>query len=565
MYREIIESPEYMPEPVREQLDFYSGTERGRIYRIYGVRPSPPRKWPGEAATPELVQSLDDPNQWVRLTSQRLLVERRDSSAIPLLRDLVGTTGMLHALYVLESLEALDERLLRDALRDPSGGVREHALRLAERYASLTDEIIRLVDDPDPRVRLQAVLNLGSFSTSEAVSALARATESGDIWFETAVLTASPELHMRIYQRLVGRDDSIGTGLLREMATVIGTRGDADEIAWVLGHPGRNQRRAVLNGLADGFELAGIRRLEYPKGTLDIAALREDDPGASERGYLIWDWSEPAAEAVDSKLPIEQRRLAARRLASALFDDARAPMERLLSGEMEEQMIALETLSAFPRRDVAEIILSNWPHLKARETALRVLSSRQPWLKRLQEAIADGTILARELTPQARLILLENPDPSIRPTARLTARSIVNRDSVLARIGNPETGRAVFHAQCAVCHLGWNALGPDLAGVNNKSRGQLFEAILTPSRAIPGTYESYVAVLDDESIVAGRIVAESPGTLRFRGYEGITTVLRTRIRAIRQSETSMMPDDTASDLSVQELVDLISFLRAVPE
>lgn len=134
--------------------------------------------------------------------------------------------------------------------------------------------------------------------------------------------------------------------------------------------------------------------------------------------------------------------------------------------------------------------------------------------------------------------------------------------SVTDLVGDPDAGRGVFYARCAVCHVGGNALGPDLLGVSNKSKEQLLEAIFAPSRGIPGTYASYVAVLTDASIVSGRIVAESPGTLTFRGFTGDRTVLRSRIRNMRQSSRSMMPNDTAEGLSPQELADLISYLRA---
>ena len=67
--------------------------ERGRIYRIVPAdfkRPKLPRL--GKAKTPELVGSLSRPNGWERDTAARLLYERRDPKAVPLLSNLLANS-----------------------------------------------------------------------------------------------------------------------------------------------------------------------------------------------------------------------------------------------------------------------------------------------------------------------------------------------------------------------------------------------------------------------------------------------------------------------------------------
>ena len=55
---------------------------------------------------------LSHEDGWYRDVAQRLLVERKDDSTIPLLRQLVAAgpseLGRLHALWTLEGLGALD-------------------------------------------------------------------------------------------------------------------------------------------------------------------------------------------------------------------------------------------------------------------------------------------------------------------------------------------------------------------------------------------------------------------------------------------------------------------------
>src|SRR5262249_12686631 len=92
MYRETIEHPWSIPEPIKEHLDLTSGKDRGRLYNLVhdgaGSRRRRPRLQ--RAATAALVPLLADPDAWWRETASRLLVERRDRTAIPLLEDLAA-------------------------------------------------------------------------------------------------------------------------------------------------------------------------------------------------------------------------------------------------------------------------------------------------------------------------------------------------------------------------------------------------------------------------------------------------------------------------------------------
>ena len=82
---------------------------------------------------------LSSTNGWHRQTAQRLLVERQDKAAVPLLKVLAQKSDFpqarLHALWTLEGLSALDPQMVAAALKDTHPRVREHALRLAEDLA----------------------------------------------------------------------------------------------------------------------------------------------------------------------------------------------------------------------------------------------------------------------------------------------------------------------------------------------------------------------------------------------------------------------------------------------
>ena len=134
MYRKIIDHPQYVPEQSRALLDFQAGKERGRIYRIAA------RDWKrdrqsidlGRMSADQLSRTLEHPNAWWRETAQRLLVERRDRTAIPRLRALAreGRTEVarLHALWTLDGLGGLEAADVVRALDDPHPAVRENSV-----------------------------------------------------------------------------------------------------------------------------------------------------------------------------------------------------------------------------------------------------------------------------------------------------------------------------------------------------------------------------------------------------------------------------------------------------
>src|SRR5262245_45295732 len=107
----------------------------GRIYRIeYAGRPKSPKLNLEKATAKELVQALKSDNLFWRLTAQRLLVERGDTSIVADLCALISdkrvdaiglNVGAIHALWTLEGLHQFEtpgKQLSRIPYRDDPGG-----------------------------------------------------------------------------------------------------------------------------------------------------------------------------------------------------------------------------------------------------------------------------------------------------------------------------------------------------------------------------------------------------------------------------------------------------------
>src|SRR5581483_5626050 len=70
MYRETIEHPWSIPDPIKKHLDLTSGHERGRLYELVHSGAAL-RRHPGlsNLSSAELVKALTDPNSWWRETA----------------------------------------------------------------------------------------------------------------------------------------------------------------------------------------------------------------------------------------------------------------------------------------------------------------------------------------------------------------------------------------------------------------------------------------------------------------------------------------------------------------
>jgi mono/diheme cytochrome c family protein len=175
MYRGIIQEANWTKEGsyLRPQIKKYGldkNINGGRIWRLVHDNYKP-RKMPHmlDETPRQLVAHLSDPNGWWRDTAQKLIILRGDRSVIPLLKDLSRSStnplARLHALWTLDGMDAVDNFLLADKLKDEDPRLRAAAVRIAEplirRGDPATLALIRAAgDDADPAVAEQVALSL---------------------------------------------------------------------------------------------------------------------------------------------------------------------------------------------------------------------------------------------------------------------------------------------------------------------------------------------------------------------------------------------------------------------
>jgi glucose/arabinose dehydrogenase/mono/diheme cytochrome c family protein len=193
MYHGILQHRIYMTSYLRKQVEsrnLAEGLGMGRIYRIVpeGTKPLKAHFDLAHENAAQLVRHLRAANSWWRDTAQRLLVERKDPAAIPLLRELARSPaspplGRLHALWTLEGMQQLDRETVLAALESPDDRVTVAAIRLSEKWLAQKDDkgifqkVTALNGAVSPRITLQKALSLGVAESPAAIAALASIAE----------------------------------------------------------------------------------------------------------------------------------------------------------------------------------------------------------------------------------------------------------------------------------------------------------------------------------------------------------------------------------------------------
>jgi uncharacterized protein len=146
----------------------------GRIYRLVweGAKPSRITSLQN-ASTEQLVAALSDPNQFWRLTAQRLLVDGHKTEAVPALEKLLTETGSgaIHALWTMHGLQSLDKKNYRLALLSKDPALRRNAVRALpsdQTGANLLFESA-VINDRNLETRLAAFVALSRIPTTDAL------------------------------------------------------------------------------------------------------------------------------------------------------------------------------------------------------------------------------------------------------------------------------------------------------------------------------------------------------------------------------------------------------------
>jgi putative membrane-bound dehydrogenase-like protein len=604
MYRAVIEHPDFMPPELKNRPDLTLGKDRGRIWRIVPEKHKTKTVRPNlSKATPaELVKLLDHDNAWWRTTAQRLLLQNGVSEKLAQdlyvgLDDFRTPQGQVHAVgLILAGNEVLGRKAAASLLTSPHAAVRQLGLRLAygdgkRPVAPTVGKLLGpedLAEDADAGVRFEAALALAGrlLLADEQNEVLARIALAGidDHWTHLAVAIAAADSPDLLLRRLLTRKESLAGQvtpgrllLTQELAGIVGARRHEHEVAQLLlilrdikGQHTAVYQRAGLVGLAEGMGRRGTRLDDF------LAKMPESERPAVEFATRLL--AEAGQLAVAGKGDPAERLAAVRLLAHAPWKIAQPPLLKLLTEDaaQELRLAAVRALAAQPHPEVAALLLKSWkgytPALR-REVTEALL--RQPErTKALLKAIEAGTVKAGDIDAARSKQLLNHKDPVVRDLAKklLQDNLPAERKEVLAKYqaslklkGDAARGKLIFQKNCATCHrvagIGVD-VGPDISDTRTKTLEGLLVDILNPNAAIDNNYVNYVITTKDGRTLTGMISTETATGITLKRAENQTdTVLRADIEEILSTGQSLMPEGLEKGISVEEMADLLSFLK----
>ena len=304
MYRGVIQHrtfiTDYLEQKIRER-----GLEQpvglGRIYRIvYDSAGAGPVPHLSTLTPSQLVGTLTHASGWWRMTAQRLLIERADTSVAPALRALRLSTDdrvRLHALWTLEGLDAVDTASILAGLRDVSPHVRLAALQIAEpwltRDARIAQAASQRVSDSSLAVRRQLAASLNAFVTAQRstlASTMLMSDNADAVIADFAARTAAPDAVQLLSRLLARRREGLynGPAPIEALAAQIARDSVRASIASAIAVAQRappELRGAVIAGLARGANerRAPIELSGAPKPLLDMVSGADSALASSAR------------------------------------------------------------------------------------------------------------------------------------------------------------------------------------------------------------------------------------------------------------------------------------------
>ena len=599
MYRETIEVAHAIPESIKAHLDIYSGTDRGRIYRIApaDIKKRSLTKF-ANLNSRQLVNLLRHPNGWHRDNAARLVFERNSADAVPFLRQTLTAEApgpaKIHALYLLDDLDALRTDDLVNLIGAPNRSahrttvppaVQEHALRLlAPRLnehpaEELWARLRRLAYfDGDPRTLLQLAFTLGNLNSEKATSVLgylARHSKDDPLINSAILSSVGGRLDRFLMESMVGHVHDTNVLVLTEV------NAQAIELIGRTKNPsGMEFVARLLNSNLPtnkyGMLLAlgkGLRRAKSDFSVIKVNEGRGDlDPPKIIAGLL----KQAANDAIAPPLSVRTNAIAC--LAFSKFSDVDQILFDALkpSQPMAVQVAALKSLDQFSSTTIADQILQRWNTFtpSVRDEAIRIMLRRTAYTIALLKKIEQGSISREAIPFNRRNSLRRHRDPAVQSAVRRVfavtstgsgKEAVTRLRPALSLPGRPANGRRTYEERCQTCHRfrghGY-ALGPDLETIRAWTAEEILLHILDPNLKVEPNQRGYTVDTKDDESYTGLIISESASGITLRMPNGLQQqIARSDISEIRNSGLSIMPVGLEENLDAQGMADLIAFLK----
>ncbi len=593
--------------------------ESGRIYRVRPAESSPVYR-DGDLSVlggDDLIEKFADSNKWVRRRAVLEMGWRGDQTALCRLVSMVRENGSLEALWALNRLGGLDDRLATEWLRHPNPSIRLWVVRLlGDRRASLpigrtnvapfTHALAELVAlaarEVDVQVRSQLAASLRRLDAAVAIPALKELLqhdEDADDPHIPLMIWWAIESHAEDWpqiKRLV-RDPKFWDSLIvrRHIASRLmqryaaaGSPQDLDRCDQLLAlAPNDPSRELLFIGLSRAFRGRSIPLL--PVALNDALADYQRSIGESPLLLGLRQNRSDAVEPAIGAMCDDESELGLRIELATAFGQFRHPpaVEALIrlattAGEPALQRVAIRSLARYDGDTIPSSLIGAFggsisAEHELRETAYRTLATRKEWAIGLLREFEEWRLQADEMPVDVLQRLRTYTDEEVVRAVNATfgepvAVSAPEKLAMIKRLselladasGDPVAGKTHFDQKCGICHQLFGSgkqIGPPLDAY---ARGDLkfwLPAIVEPSLEVREGYESYAAHTVDGRTITGALAAEDGRSVTLRTADGAQVILdRDDLEDLRAIKTSLMPEDTLKELTDEQIRDLFAYL-----
>lgn len=576
MHREVIEHPWSIPDEIKKHIDLNSGNDMGRIFRIVPDKFDSRRGTKvnlADASTEELVKTLGHSNGWHRDTAQRLLYERNDKAAVPMLEKLISgdnALAKLHALGALDGAGSLGESAVLQTMKDADPQVRLRSIKLATGMSSkaggelsgdLIEGVKTLVSDSNPRVRFDAALALTSVPSSVRAPLLAKmaGTDGKSALLAASILSsADDELFAALQGALPVLDGAFAAKLITTCAA--GAKSPVTRAALVAAVATDHPKAHLIRALGEGLQKAGT--------SIDKADTEHK---------LAPVFAKAAATVADTKAG-DSARLEAIELAALTSskEAADALISCLNQGQPDAvQSAALKVISQRSSLATTKLMLDHWANYgpKTKVTALDALLARDD---RALAMLESKAIKPADLSASQVQSLVHHKSANVASLAKTVLASVIppSREEVVAKFkpaltmkGDVKAGGQVFLSRCIACHMA-NGQGvdvaPNLVTVKTKGRDGILTAILEPHKEVAAQFIAYIVNTKDGQTLSGIVARDDASSMTIKMMGGAEVIVqRSNIKGSSSTGQSLMPEGLETGMTVQDMADLLSFIEAV--
>jgi putative heme-binding domain-containing protein len=319
---------------------------------------------------------------------------------------------------------------------------------------------------------------------------------------------------------------------------------------------------ATLSGL-----LAGLERKGQPATEVDKFLLPVLTTALVARAQTLLS---------DKAAPVPQRLLALRVASTFKADGVGPTLLELSAGTSGLEAAAARGLFRLEDSGYTLALLRGWERFpnQVKQVIQQEATSKAFGRHVLLTAIEQGILSWTDLDRHVRENLEQQNDPELRERIQALEKSspVRSRSEVLSRFqgatelsGDAGHGERMFAERCLICHRRddqGQRVGPELSGIRTRPISALLIDILDPSRAVTPDYTAFTLETNDGESLTGLLISKSEETIGLRLAGGEERVLaRNRIKTLQASQKSLMPDGLEEGWSMQDLADLLAYLK----